>query len=141
MEAIARIGENRYYLSSEAFNSSNPPLNLSTSLFVLNTDDQLEPPVEEDEDRPDEEEDENDYNAPEMSFLVPFGTKSLEYTLEPERNVLRWEIFDLTGKRVVALTGQEARETPIDLSPLSSSIYYLILYLDGSQIITPFFLD
>ena len=134
MEAITVAGENSYYLSSEVFSSNNPPLNLNTSLFVLTTDDVSEEPPEDDGTG-------NEENTPQLSFYVPFGTKSLEFTLQPDQEILRWEIFDLSGQRVAFLSGDRARETTIDVSPLSSSIYYLILHLQGSQIGTPFFLD
>ena len=134
MEAITAVGENSYYLSSEAFSSNNPPLSLNTSLYTLTTDDAAEEP-------PDSGEAGNEENPPELSFYVPFGTKSLEYTLQPEQEIFRWEIFDLSGRRIAFLSGDRARETTIDVSPLSSSIYYLILHLQGTQIATPFFLD
>lgn len=134
MEAITVTGENSYYLSSEAFSSNNPPLNLTTSLFVLTTDDVSE-------ESPEGGSNGNEENNSEFSFYVPFGTKSLEYTLQGDQEILKWEIFDLSGQRVAFLTGDRAREIPIDVSPLSSSVYCLILHFQGFQIATLFFLD
>ena len=134
MEAISVFGENRYYLSSEAFSSSNPPVNLSPSLFTITTADGIP-------DMPPEEENEDPREAPELSLLIPFGTKSLEYTLEPNQEIIGWEIFDTSGRRVDYLEKNETLENPIDVSALNSAIYYLAFYLNGDTITKAFFLD
>ncbi len=134
MEAICVLDENRYYLSSEAFSSTNPPINLNTTLFLLSTEDILADP-------PSEEENEEDNEVPELSLAVPFGTKSLEYTLEPDQEIIGWEIFDTTGRRIDYLGKMEILVNPIDISSLQSAVYYLKFYLNGSSIAKPFFVD
>ena len=134
MEAIGIIDGNRYYLSSEAFSSSNPPLSLDTTLFALTTEDR-------ESDIPPEEENDEDKGEPELSIFIPFGTKSLEYTLETDQEIIGWEIFDITGRRIDYLGKRENLENRIDISALNSAIYYLSFYLNGRTIAKPFFID
>lgn len=133
IEAITPIDPNNYLLSSEAFSSNSPPINLNPSLFALRTDD-----VPEDEDNEDEG---SETSATELSVFVPFGTRTLEYKLETNRDIIGWEIFDTTGRRVDKLAGVQISENQIDISSLSSSVYYLAFYLQGTTIARPFFLD
>ncbi|MBT8209028.1 MAG: T9SS type A sorting domain-containing protein, partial [Eudoraea sp.] len=134
MEAICVLDENRYYLSSEAFSSSNPPLSLNTTLFTLTTEDRESDP-------PPEEENDEDKGESELSIFIPFGTKSLEYTLETDQEIIGWEIFDLSGRRIDYLGKGDILENPIDISALNSAIYYLAFYLNGNTIAKPFFID
>ncbi|MBT8323522.1 MAG: hypothetical protein KJO94_08590 [Eudoraea sp.] len=138
MEAICVLDENRYYLSSEAFSSSNPPLSLNTTLFTLTTEDSNSDPPSEEEP---EEENEDQNEEPKLSLFIPFGTKSLEYTLEPDQEIIGWEIFDLSGRRIDYLGKGDILENPIDISALNSAIYYLAFYLNGNTIAKPFFID
>jgi hypothetical protein len=134
IEAITPIAPNNYLLSSEAFSSNSPPINLNPSLFALRTDDV----PEEEGDNQDEG---SESSTTELSVFVPFGTRTLEYRLETNRDVIGWEIFDATGRRVDKLVGVQISENQIDISSLSSSVYYLAFYLQGTTIARPFFLD
>ncbi|MCX2719788.1 hypothetical protein [Lentiprolixibacter aurantiacus] len=134
IEAIAAIDENNYLLSSEAFSRDSPPITLNPSLFSLQTEDIVEEP----EDNGDTGE---ETVSTQLSVFVPFGTKTLEYTLQTNREVIGWEIFDTTGRRVDGLIGDQNTGNQIDISALSSSVYYLAFYLRGTTIAKPFFLD
>jgi hypothetical protein len=134
IEAITSVDDNHYLLSSEAFSSTSPPITLAPSLFSLLTNDVVE-----------EASDEGDSGTAEgnteLSVFVPFGTKTLEYNLVTDRDIIGWEIFDTTGRRVDKLIGTQIVNNQIDVSPLSSSVYYLAFYLRGTTIAKPFFLD
>lgn len=135
VEAIDVVGENRYFITSEAFSREVPPLTLQPSLYGLSTfDTSAETPGEDDQD-------EGVTTGAELSVFVPFGTKTLHYTLDTEREILGWDIFDTTGRRIDFLSESQQLENPIDISSLSSSIYYLAFYLQGTTIAKPFFLD
>ena len=135
IEAITALDENNYLLTSEAFSSSSPPITLNPSLFGLKTNDANEEP---DDDNNDSGE---NTDSTELSVFVPFGTKTLEYSLETDRDIFGWEIFDTTGRRVDRLIGTQISENQIDISTLSSSVYYLTFYLGGTTIAKPFFLN
>lgn len=134
IEAITSVDDNHYLLSSEAFSSTSPPITLAPSLFSLLTNDVVE-----------EASDEGDSGTAEgnteLSVFVPFGTKTLEYNLVTDRDIIGWEIFDTTGRRVDKLIGTQIVDNQIDVSALSSSVYYLAFYLRGTTIAKPFFLD
>ncbi|MDX1315341.1 MAG: T9SS type A sorting domain-containing protein, partial [Eudoraea sp.] len=136
IEAITAVDENNYLLSSEAFSSKSPPITLNPSLFGLRTSDVQEDPADDDNDGSDSE-----TGSTELSVFVPFGTRTLQYNLQTERDVFGWEIFDLSGRRVDKLSGIQITENQIDISALSSSVYYLSFYLRGQTISKPFFLN
>ena len=134
IEAIAAIDDNDYLLTSEAFSSNSPPITLNPSLFRLSTNDILEEPDDNDDAGADPE-------TTELSVFVPFGSKTLEYKLETDRDIFGWEIFDVTGRRVEKLNSLQVTENQIDMSSLSSSVYYIAFYLRGATIAKPFFLN
>lgn len=134
IEAITAVGDNDYLLSSEAFSSNSSPIVLNPSLFGMRTNDVTEEIEDEDDSGA-------DAGTTELSVFVPFGTKTLEYNLETDRNIIGWEIFDTAGRRVDNLVAVQISENQIDISSLSSSVYYLAFYLRGTTIAKPFFLD
>ena len=134
IEGITAIDNNNYLLSSEAFSRNSPPITLNPSLFRLRTNDVSE--------EPDDNDDEGaDPGTTQLSVFVPFGSKTLEYNLQTDRDIFGWEIFDTTGRRVERLNSLQISENQIDISSLSSSVYYLAFYLRGTTIAKPFFLN
>ncbi|MCE2612368.1 hypothetical protein LVD13_05235 [Flavobacteriaceae bacterium D16] len=134
IEAIATADDNKYLLSSEAFSSTSPPITLNPSLFSLLTNDVVEEPADEGDSG-------TSHGNTELAVYVPYGSRTLEYTLLTDRDILGWEIFDTAGRRVDMLIGTQIVDNQIDISSLSSSVYYLAFYLRGTTIAKPFFLD
>ncbi|MGB5204957.1 T9SS C-terminal target domain-containing protein [Eudoraea sp.] len=137
VEGITFSDSNTYYISSERYQNNLPPITLASQLYTFDTDDAPqeteEPPVETPIDA---EKEEN-----ELIIFKAFGSNELQYDLNSNAPLFGRAIFDITGKRVRHTHGSLIENNSIDLSGLSSSVYYLTFYLQGITVSKPFILD
>lgn len=135
-EGIGFVDANTYYISSERFVNSSPPIALEANLYKLETQDQLiepNPPPEipepdtPSEDGPDSLPEEG--NNEELILYRAFGSSLLQYELNTDDDLFGRAIFDTTGKRIQFTPEYEIEGNSIDISTLESSVYYLTLYL------------
>ncbi len=151
IEGITYTDAGNYYLSSEKFVSSSPPISLDANLYSFHSGDAvIDLPA--DPDSPPAEPPTDDQTPGEQPLpdegagsdgLVIFsanGSKALEYELKREEPVYGMAIFDQHGRRVHFTHATNLTESPIDLSTLASSVYYLTFYLQGKTISKPFIL-
>ena len=131
-EGITHVGVNRYFVSSEEFVNSDPPITLQSSLFSFETDDRVEEETPE-VGNPDDED--------ELVLFRALGSKLLEYQLNLDTPLFGRAIFDASGRRVRYTNGNLIENNSIDLSAFQSSVYYITFYLRGRTISKPFILD
>ncbi len=131
-EGLTYAGDNRYFASSELFVNSNPPITLPSSLFAFNTDDATD-------NGPGPEPDPNPEisQEPLILFRQP-GSHVLGYQLNVDKPVLGLAIFDTSGQRVGYAAGPDISPGSIDVSTLTSAVYYLSLYLGDEILSKPF---
>lgn len=125
LEAIAYLGINTYFLSSEFFTRDA----IDSKLFSFTTEDTIEEPENTE---PIEE------NREELILFRPFDSNILEYTLNTDRTILGRAIFDLAGRRLNYPFSTSFNDRSIDLSSFSSSIYYLTFYFNDGIVSKPF---
>lgn len=138
-EAITRTTDGQFFISSEAF--SNPPLiNSASQLFQFSLDEE----VPDDPDDPDSGENPIE-EGPEPEGLIvfkDFGGSLLNYNLNVEEPIVAMGIFDASGKLINYVPLEDLRSSPIDISYLSQSLYYLgFFFIDDRIIAAPFFKD
>ncbi len=146
-EAITFVDANIYYITSERFVSSSPPISLEASLYRLETEDDLmEPgPIIEDpppglppEDDPDSLPEEN---LDELILYREFGSSLLQYELNIEDDLFGRAIFDTAGRRVHYTEEREIVGNSIDISNLERAVYYITFYMRSKIISKPFISD
>lgn len=152
-EGICFVDHNTYYISSEKFVNSNPPIALAASLFRLETPDapieNTPPPGEDPGDDPNPPPDEDpepnplpeDDNPDELIIYRDFGSSSLQYILNTEDDLFGRAIYDLNGRRIQYTPKSEIVSNSIDISALGKSIYYLTFYLRTKILSKPFISD
>lgn len=133
IEGIAESAAGRYFLSSERFTRTNPPIELTASLYVFQRNDATREPR-------DEPPTDGGPDKSELKIIAPFGSRSVFYELNREEPVYGRAIFDLQGRRIRYTASPDFDGNNIDLATLGSAIYYLTFYLDGKTISKPFFL-
>lgn len=141
VEGIGYVDENTYYVSSERFTNSNPPVTLDASLFRFNTTDTKvgEPPVDPPVDPPIEPP--VTENPEELIIFFPNSTKELHYELNVESELFGRAIFDVSGRLIRNSHASEIENNTIDLSIQRSAVYYLTFYVRGRTISKPFVLN
>ncbi len=138
-EGICYVDHNTYYISTERFENSSPPVVLAASLFKLETEDApvaLPPPGEEDP-MPDPEPGEEPKGNPgteqdledELIIYREFGSSLLRYVLNTEDDVFGMAIYDVKGRRIRYTPESNMQREGIDISTLGNSVYYLTFYL------------
>jgi hypothetical protein len=140
-EGICYVDHNTYYISTERFENSSPPVVLAASLFKLETEDAPveAPPPDEEDPVPDPDpvpggepkgnpEPEQDLEE-ELIIFREFGSSLLKYVLNTEDDVFGMAIYDVKGRRIRYTPESDIRREGIDISTLGNSIYYLTFYL------------
>ncbi len=140
-EGMCFVDHNTFYISTERFENTSPPVVLGASLYRLETDDDPldgPPPAEEDpmpdpppvpDEDPDGEPDPNQDLEDELILFRDFGSSSLQYVLNTEDDVFGMAIYDVKGRRIRYLAESEMERDAIDISTLERSVYYLTFYL------------
>ncbi|MEN8800153.1 MAG: hypothetical protein ABF293_12935, partial [Flavobacteriaceae bacterium] len=140
-EGICFVDYNTYYISTERFENSSPPVVLAASLFKLETEDDLvetpppgeEEPMPDPEQNPGEEPQENpepDHGLEdELIIFREFGSSLLRYVLNTEDDVFGMAIYDVKGRRIRYTPESDMEKDGIDISTLGNSVYYLTFYL------------
>jgi hypothetical protein len=138
-EGMCFVDYNTYYISSERFESSSPPIVLAASLFKLETGDDavdLPPPPEDDPEpqpEPGQEPGENplpeEEPSEELILYREFGSSTLGYVLNTKDDIFGMAIYDVQGKRIRYSPESEINGDGIDISSLGKSVYYLTFYL------------
>lgn len=126
-EGIAYVGNNRFFISSENFSREVPAITLSAQLLAL----QL--PVEEEEEEIVEEEMEILF-----SIYPDQELNKMAYELNSGQEVLARAVFDIAGKMIQFEVSSEFNGNSIDVTTLTTGVYYLVLYLGGEVISEPF---
>lgn len=151
IEGITYTDAGNYYLSSERFVSNSPPISLDANLYSFDSGDEVtdlppdgesppgEPPT--DDQTPGEQPPpDGGAGSDELVIFSTHGSKALGYELKREEPVYGMAIFDQHGRRVHYTHATNLADSPIDLSSLASSVYYLTFYLQGKTISKPFML-
>ena len=141
VEAITHVSANRYFLSSERFTNASPPITLAATLFAFSTtDSEVEEPGGGEEPGVGEEPGGEEVSE-ELVIFREFGSRTLQYNLNTDREVFGRAIFDATGRRIRFTHADQIQTNTIDLSIYGSAVYYLTFYLSGKTISKPFILD
>lgn len=110
--------ENTYFLTSEEFTNSMPPINSTARLFSL----ELEPINQE-----------NPEPGEKLIIYQPDGGFSLNYELQTDDTVFQHAIFDNSGREIQFFDNTTDKQGSIDISILSPSIYFISFFLrEGS---------
>ncbi|MGB5237297.1 MAG: T9SS C-terminal target domain-containing protein [Flavobacteriaceae bacterium] len=136
-EGMCFVDHNTYYISTERFENSSPPVVLAASLFKLKTEDdpvEVLPPAEEDpipdpDEDPKGNPDPNEEIDDELIIFRTFGSSVLRYVLNTQDDVFGMAIYDVKGRRIRYTSESDMDRDEIDISTLESSIYYLTFYL------------
>ncbi|WP_394749281.1 T9SS type A sorting domain-containing protein [Spongiimicrobium salis] len=115
VEALAAIGDGRYFFSSEFFSNSNFNITSPSRLFAFNAILEIEMPPENEEEQF-------------LIFTSP-NSQTLEYELQTTSEILGRAIFDSSGKMVEFALPNQITANTIAISALSTGIYYLTFYL------------
>lgn len=138
VEAITFTNDGLLYISSEEYN--NPPLiNTSSRLFVFRLD--ADAAEEEEEEEEGLEEGGIPIESAQNGELVVFKTfdsQYLNYRLNTNHTVIGMGIFDSTGRLITTTPLENLTSSPIDLSSLTPSMYYLSFFLVDGVISAPF---
>ncbi|MEH6681320.1 MAG: T9SS C-terminal target domain-containing protein [Sediminicola sp.] len=126
-EGITEVGPNKYFISSETFNSTSPPISSEGRLFSFDTTDS---PV--DGETPDE-------GNGDILLYRSLGSRELNYQLEGEIEAMA--IFNGSGQRIQYKKAAQLEGNTIDLSPLRPAIYYLTFYLSDKMVSEPFYVN
>lgn len=135
IEGITYVDVDTYFVSSEFFTNANPAITLKSKLFSFKTTDTSQGNEEE------EEEEETPNLEPQENSLVlyrPLDSDFLEYELITNRTLYGRGLFDSSGKRLQYIRAEEIENNRIDVSSLSSSVYYLAFYLDNGVLVKAF---
>ena len=138
-EGMCFVDHNTYYISTERFENTSPPVVLAASLFKLETGDDaveiLPPPDEDPDPDPDPEEDPKGTPDPnpeiddELIVFRTFGSPVLRYVLNTQDDVFGMAIYDVKGRRIRYTSQSDIDGNEVDISTLENSIYYLTFYL------------
>ncbi len=142
-EGITYVDQDTYFVSSESFSNTSPPITLTAQLFAFETIDSDQNPVNPvdpvDPVDPIDPIDPNE-NPQELEDRLllyrPFGSHLLEYELTTDRAVFGRAIHEATGKQLQYVLGSqlESNTLSIDLSTFGNAVYYLTFYLDNGVI-------
>lgn len=134
IEGITYVDVDTYFVSSEFFTNANPAITLDSKLFSFKTTDMPKGNEEEEEEEPTNPE------PQENSLLLyrPFDSDFLEYELITDRSLYGRGLFDSSGRRLEYIRAEEIETNRIDVSSLSSSVYYLAFYLDNGVLVKAF---
>ena len=141
VEGITYTDENTYYLSSEHFTNSNPPITLDARLFRFTTTDTPAEEEEPEEPPPGEEEPEEGEDTKDLVVFISAGSKQVQYNLSADLEVFGRAIFDVSGRLLRNTHASEIESNTIDLVTYTSGVYYLTFYTQGRTISKPFFLN
>lgn len=146
VEGIVSTNINTYYMSSERFVNTSPPITLESQLFKFTTaDTAADPPVDPPPPDPtpiDPPDDPMPTPVPEIEDVLLYqetGSNVLGYDLGLERPFFGRAIFDATGRRIQYTPANEILQNNVDLSTLGSAIYYITFYFEGEVISKPFY--
>ena len=141
IEGITNAGINTYYLSSERFVNTSPPITLEPQLFKFTTADTVaDPPADPPPpDPPDDPAPTPDPLIEEVLLYQEIGSNTLGYDLGLDRPLFGRAIFDATGRRIQYTPANEILQHSVDLSTLGSAIYYITFYFEGEIISKPFY--
>lgn len=137
VEGITYSDANTYYISSERYQNSLPPITLPSQLYEFKTNDA----IQENEELPIEIPSDLGKSDDDLIIYRMFGSQELQYDLNSNAPLFGRSIFDITGKRVRHTPGNLIENNSIDLSGLGSAVYYLTFYLQGETISKPFILN
>lgn len=137
VEGITYSDANTYYISSERYQNSFPPITLPSQLYEFKTNDA----IQENEELPIEIPSDLGKSDDDLIIYRMFGSQELQYDLNSNAPLFGRAIFDITGKRVRHTPGNLIENNSIDLSGLGSAVYYLTFYLQGETISKPFILN
>ena len=114
VESITHVGENNYFLTSEAFKRDTPSIDYKSLLFSLKTMDSKGKEEEEEES---------------LILFKSVGSNALEYELKTNETIFARAIYDASGRQIRFTEAIKIEESKIDISTLNSAIYYLTFYL------------
>ncbi len=139
IEAVEQAGAT-FYVTSEEFINSSPPISSASRLFRFTLDEDDLPPEEEEE----EEEGENPFdggqpNNDQLVIYKRFDSELLNYRLNTSRAIFGMGIFDTSGRQVQFVPLEELQGDSIDLSTLGPSVYYFTFFLKGKTVSKPYF--
>jgi hypothetical protein len=142
LEGIASIDAGRYFLSTEKFVNNSPSITLIASLYTFRSGDTaVEAPLPGEELPPVEETPPGEKpGGDELLLFNAIGTKAIGYELRWDEAVYGRAIYDQHGRRVRYTIANDFEGNTIDLSTLSSAVYYLTFYLQGKTVSKPFYL-
>ena len=142
IEGITHTGVNSYQISSERFSNAERGIEIPSLLFTFKTTDALSgAPESESEQEPEPESTPETINERPFVLFRQIGSDQLNYSINLEKPILGWAIFDTSGKRTLFSANTIAEIQPIDISTLRPAIYYFSLYLAGETLSTPFAVD
>ncbi|MFH6603693.1 T9SS C-terminal target domain-containing protein [Maribacter algicola] len=130
-EGIVQIEPHRFLLSCEYFSNETPSITSEARLFSLKIDDTVVAEEPETPGQPTENE------TDQLILYREVGSTTLNYQLNTNKRVLSMAIFDATGS-IIRQEKQVDLTSVIDLLTMSSSIYYLTFYLEGTTLSRPF---
>ncbi len=136
-EALTQVG-NTFYVSSEEFSNTTPPITSASRLFRFTLNSEDEEPGGGDGGEPNPE-------TPSVSdnliLYRSFGSRILNYNLNLDAPIFGMGIFDSVGRLIQFTPLEHIRGTSVDLSELGPSIYHLAFFYGDAIISKPFILD
>lgn len=122
VEGITSI-DNTYFLTSEEFTNSMPPINSPSRLFSLD----FEPFIPKNPD-----------SGQKLIIYQPDGGFSLNYELQTDETVFQHAIFDNSGREIQFFNNTTDKQGSIDISVLRPSVYFISFFLREGSFAKPF---
>jgi len=143
VESIAYADDNTYYFTSERFSRTTPAVTLESTLFRFDFTDMTEPePEPEPEPQPEPEpEPQLELGANEIILYKGRLYDFMEYQSGIQAPIIKRSIFDMSGREVRYVLGNDIENNRIDLSTLQNGIYYLTFFYSDSKKTIPFYKD
>ncbi|WP_343486544.1 T9SS C-terminal target domain-containing protein [Allomuricauda sp. d1] len=132
IEAITKVGET-LYATSEAFNSTSPPITSTSRLFRFSLNEEDEPGDGEEPAEPE--------IAGDLVLYRTFGSDILSYELNVRAPIFGMGIFDSVGRLVQFTPLEDIPEREVNLSTFEPSIYHLAFFHGNGIISRPFIRD
>ena len=132
-EGITVLATGVVYLSTESF--SNRLLSLPAGIFRYVPGEQ--PGEDAGGAGPGQPQDGEEGSQELVLYQTP-GTHKLQYLITNNSTITAKAIFDVSGRRIQFMQGQEALPGEIDVSGLGSGIYYFTVFLPDQPVSKPF---
>ena len=138
-EAITKIG-NTFYVSSEEFNASSPPISSAARLFRFSLNEAMEE-VPENPEEPEEPNPELPEINDQLILYRSFDSKILNYRLESDAPIFGMGVFDSIGRLVLFVPLENIGDNSVDLAELPPAMYHLAFFYGDAIISKPFILN